>query len=251
VATRLMVSGTKISRMETGARSASLRDVRDLADLYAATDADRDHLMSLARQSRQRAWWQQHDVPYSDYIGLEAGALAIDDYESTIIPGLLQTEAYARQVVQGIMFSADAELIERRVQTRMRRQQVLDGDEPPRLRAVVDESALRRKVGGVEVMVEQLRNLLDRVSTAPTVTLQVIPFSAGAHPGLDSTFVYLHLGSSVSDVVYVEGLVGSVYLDTPADLERYRQAFDRLKEVALTPDQSLDKVDEIMNDLQA
>jgi len=251
VADRLMVSTTKVSRMETAARGASQRDVRDLLDLYGVGGRDRDQLMTLARLSKQRAWWQQHDLGYSDYIGLEAAALAIDDYESTNIPGLLQTEAYARHIVRGILFGSEPEVVESRVEARLRRQQLLAIDDPPTVQVVVDESALRRKIGGVEVMVEQLQSVLNRVSSSPNITLQVIPFSVGAHPGLDSTFIYLHLQEAVSDVVYVEGLVGSLYLDTPGDLERYRQAFGRLKEVALTPEESLEKVAEIIGDLQA
>lgn len=249
VAARLMVSPTKMSRMETAARPASQRDVRDLLNLYGVADRERDRLMTLARLSNQRAWWQQHDLGYSDYIGLEAEALGIDDYESTIIPGLLQTEAYARRVVQGILFDADPSLVEQRVEARLRRQELLKIDHPPTLRIVVDESALRRKVGGAAVMIEQLQNLYDRVGSAAHISLQVIPFSTGAHPGLDSKFIYLHLSEAVPDVVYVESLVGSLYLDTPGDLQRYRQAFDKLREVALSPDQSLEKVAEIIGDL--
>lgn len=235
---RLLVSPAKISRIETGVRGVSLRDVRDLCEIYGADETERDHLAELARESKQRSWWQQYDLPYGTYIGLEAAASSIHDYECSIVPALLQTETYARAVTDGVLYDAAPDVAAQRVEARLTRQHVLTQEPQPQLWVVLDEAALHRVVGGPAVMREQLEALTERAAL-PNVTVQVIPFEAGAHPGMDSTFTLLHLEEEVNDVVYIEGLVGNLYQETPIDLERYRRAFDQLRAIALSPKDSL------------
>jgi len=245
VADRLLCSATKVSRMETGHRGATLRDVRDLCNLYGVDDAKRERLMSLARQSRERSWWQEVDhqlsAPYSTYIGLETAAVSIRDYESGVVPGLLQTEDYARAMIRGnTLPRATPEVVDELVATRMTRQHILRGDDAPRLWAVLDEAVLHRRVGGAEVMRAQIERII-KDSELPNVTVQILPYDIGSHPGLDSTFIILEFAEpAVSNAVYVEGLVGQIYLERPQDVERYTHTFDHLRAMALSPADSLD-----------
>jgi transcriptional regulator with XRE-family HTH domain len=251
VASRLMVSATKISRLETAARPASLRDVKDLSDIYQVADEERDRLMTLARDSRRRSWWQQYELPdtLATYVGLEDAAVSIHQYLTSVVPPLLQTEEYAHAVTSGTTLDISAEQVEQRVRARLTRQTLLTSDRPPELWAIVDELALHRVVGGPAVMLGQLEALLERDQLA-NVTLQVIPLEAGAHPGMDSAFTVLHLEeSAVSDVVYVEGLVGRFYLQSPGDLLRYRRAFDQLRAIAMSPRDSRQRVAAIASGL--
>lgn len=248
VAGRLLVSTTKLSRLETAARPASLRDVKDLSDLYRVTADERERLMTLARDSRRRSWWQQYDLPYSTYVGLEAASLSISHYATSIVPGLLQTREYARAVTEGVVPETSADALEQLVEARLTRQDLLTGDQPPRLWTVLDEAVLRRLVGGPAVMHAQLTALVADAAR-PNVTVQIIPFEAGSHPGMDSTFILLQLEDAVSDVVYVEGLLGHHYLQSPADLDRYRRVFDQLRAVALSPKESATKIASILDTL--
>jgi transcriptional regulator with XRE-family HTH domain len=241
VAARMLVSPAKISRIETGARGVSLRDVRDLCGIYGADPGERDHLTALVRESKQPSWWQRYDIPDATFVGLEAAAATILDYESSLVPGLLQTRDYARAVVEGVMYGAAPEVVQQRVEVRMTRQRLLTQDAAPQLWTVIDESVLHRAVGGPGVMSAQLEVLVDSAAL-PNVTVQVIPFEAGAHPGMDSTFILLHLAEDVPDVVYIEGLVGNLYQESPADLARYRRAFDQLRAIALSPKDSVLKI---------
>jgi hypothetical protein len=256
VAERLLCSAAKISRMETGHRSISLRDVRDLCGVYGVEDAaKREHMMTLARESRQRAWWQNYDLGnLSTYIGLETAASSISDYDSSVVLGLMQTEDYARALMQSsqsMLFNADQ--VEPRVEARLTRQELLTRTDPPppRVWAVVDEAALRRIVGGPAVMHAQLQRVIE-AANLPNVTLQVLPFTAGAHPALDSAFTIMEFKEpAVSSVVYVEGLVGEIYLERQADLDRYCQVFDHLRAMALGPKDSIAFIDKIGGEYRA
>lgn len=241
VAVRMLVSPAKISRIETGVRGASLRDVRDLCEIYGADQGERERLAALVRESKQPSWWQQYDLPNATYVGLEAAAVSMLDYESSVIPGLLQTEDYAHAILEGFLYDASPELIQQQLEARMTRQQLLHGERAPQLWTVIDEAALHRVVGGPAVMRAQLESLVESAALA-NVTVQVIPFEAGAHPGMDSTFVLLHLEEEVADVVYIEGLVGNLYQESPSDLARYRRAFDELRAIALSPKDSIARV---------
>jgi transcriptional regulator with XRE-family HTH domain len=246
VTERAMFSATKLSRLETGRVGASPRDIRDLCIVYGITDqAERDRLMALAREGKQRAWWQPFDLPYATYVGLEAEATSISQYESDIVPGLLQVEDYARAIIGSGDPLLDASAINGRTEARLRRQALLDKEDAPLLHCILDEGALRRPVGGPAVMRAQLARIM-AVADLRKVVFQVIPFAVGAHPGLDSNFVILEFDEpTVNDVVYVEGAVGNIYLETAADLTRYRRIFSRLRSIALDPEGSVAMVSRI------
>ena len=236
VAGRLMVSQSKISRLENGRRSISQRDVRDLCDVYNVDDERiRAGLMEMAKESRQRGWWHEfNDIPYSVYIGLEAEASSIRAYESSFVPGLLQTEEYAAAVVQGTQPDTDATAVGRRVEVRLKRQSRIYGENQlGSLWAVIDEAVLRREVGSRAVMAEQLVQLLD-LSARSNINLQVIPFSHGAHPGMTGTFSLMEFPESAdSTVVYFEGVTSDLYLEKDADVRRYTGLYDHLRAAAL------------------
>lgn len=237
VAGRLLVSQSKISRLENGRRSISPRDVRDLCDLYEMDDPKmRSSLMELARESKLRGWWNDFaDIPYSVYIGLEAEACSIRAYESSFIPGLLQTRGYAEAVVLGTQPDTGPEAIRSRVAVRLKRQERISGaDEIGSFWAVIDEAVLARQVGGPAVMAEQMRQLLE-VSEQTNVALQVIPFVRGAHPGMTGTFSLMEFPDSAdSTVVYFEGVTSDLYLEKEEDVRRYTGLYDHLRAAALS-----------------
>jgi hypothetical protein len=214
-----------------------------LLELYGVTGPERDGLIRLAREARQPGWWHSfRDVlpnPYEVFIGLEAGAASIRNFEPVVVPGLLQTDEYARQMSRGGPRELDREDIERRVQVRMERQRIVTREDRPRLWAVIDEAVIRRVVGGPEVIAEQLRHLIECAEHGKT-TLQVVPFSAGAHAGTTGPFIILDFPEPTDpSVVYVETLAGDLYLEERADVDRYTLAFDRLLAAALHPDDSV------------
>lgn len=239
----LLCSPSKISRIETGQRGATLRDVRDLCDLYGVTgEAERDRLMNLAREGKQQGWWQPYDLPDSTYVGLEQAATSLEIYHSAVVPGLLQTADYARAVHEGGIPKLNQDVIEQRIEVRIRRQMLLSQGKPPGFHAVLDEAALYRQVGGPRVMYEQLKKIIDACER-PRTSVQVLPYTVGAHPAMESNFTILKLdtlATRVSRVVYVEGLVGQIYLDRPQDTDRYLQAFAQLMKIALNPQDSVD-----------
>ena len=240
VADRLLISPSKLSRLETGQRGASARDIRDLCNLYQVDDEQRQHLTELAREGKQRAWWQPLALPYTTYVGLEDEATSISDYGLGIMPGLLQTADYARAIVRAAVPRWVPEVVEQRVEGRMTRQQLLYSDDPPRLEAVVDESVLHRVVGSTAVMRAQLERLLE-LSDLPNVTLRVIPYGAGALPAGNNKFIILGFPqAAVSDVVFVEGLTGDLYLDDPRDVEIYQLTFRTLMQLAASPEATRD-----------
>jgi transcriptional regulator with XRE-family HTH domain len=234
VAERLLCSPTKISRAETGTRRASLRDVRDLCQIYGVSDSQLAELMDLARMAREPGWWTKYSDLNMEYIGLEQEAVAITCFTMYCVPGLLQTEAYARAVIHSIEPKIDPKILDERVEARLRRQDVLLRESPPRYRALVDESVLRRRVGGPDVMAAQLGHILSLQHDAK-ITVQVIPSEVGTYPAQDSMFVLLDLPEPVSSIVFVEGLMHHQFLERPADLDRYREAVSDLRDRALSP----------------
>jgi transcriptional regulator with XRE-family HTH domain len=236
-------STSTIFRIETGRSRPQPGNVRVLLELYGVSGPERDGLIRLAREARQPGWWHSfRDVlpnPYEVFIGLEAGAASIRNFEPVVVPGLLQTEEYARQMSRGGPRELDRDDIERRVQVRLERQRILTREDRPRLWAVIDEAVIQRVVGGPEVMREQLRHLIDSAEQGKT-TLQVVPFSAGAHAGTTGPFIILDFPEPTDPaVVYVETLAGDIYLEERADVDRYTLAFDRLLAAALHPDDSV------------
>jgi transcriptional regulator with XRE-family HTH domain len=241
-AERLMFSMSKLSRMETGHGVATLRDVRDLCDLYGVTDeAERERLMALAREGKQQAWWQSYDLGYATYVGLETEAVAISAFQSSVVHGLLQTADYARAGHEGAMPRLDPEQIEMQIEAKLTRQRILARGNPPCFTVVLDEAALHRVVGGRQVMAAQLAKILD-MSALPNVTVQVLPYEVGAHPAVESNFTILELPNPTPGVVFVEGLIGSTYLERDDDLTRYRKIFNQLQSIALNPKDTVDMI---------
>ncbi|GAA2637466.1 helix-turn-helix transcriptional regulator [Streptomyces axinellae] len=248
VADRLLVSQSKISRLENGRRSISQRDVRDLCGVYEVEDRRVvDSLMQMAKESRQQGWWHAFgDIPYSVYIGLETDAASLRVYEPQVVPGLLQTRPYAEAVVAGALPEATAADIERRVQVRVRRQdRIRETRNPLRLWAVLDESVLRREVGGKHTMAEQLGYLIE-MSQQPHVTLQVMPFSMGAHPGVNGQYAILEFpDASDSTVIYLEGVTSDLYLEKANDVQNYSVMYEHLRAQALNPDQTREFIEKV------
>jgi transcriptional regulator with XRE-family HTH domain len=239
VAEQLECSPSKISRLETGKGIPRARDVRDMLDLFGVKDVqERDRLLRLARDGQQQGWWEEYAevlrpelAQRPDHIGnlvaLEADATAILTFQLAVVPGLLQTEDYARAVLtEGFRQRHDANEIDRLVELRMRRQQVLRRDgEPLRLHCVLDEAVIRRSVGGRETMAAQLQALID-ASERPNITLQVVPFDAGVHAGMAGSFMLLEFADSKDhDRVYLEGHAGITYIEHPNDVLNYQQLF--------------------------
>jgi transcriptional regulator with XRE-family HTH domain len=241
VADRLLVSQSKISRLENGRRSISQRDVRDLCGVYEVDDHRVvDSLMQMAKDSRQQGWWHAFgDIPYSVYIGLETDAASLRVYEPQVVPGLLQTQQYAEALITGALPESTPVEIDKRVSVRIRRQsRIQESDQPLRLWAVIDEAALRRVIGGTYVMREQLEYLVE-MTQLPHVTVQVLPFDMGAHPGINGQYAILEFpDASDSSVVYIEGVTSDLYLEKANDVIKYTVMYEHLRAQALNVEQS-------------
>ena len=247
VAEKLLCSATKVSRLETGARRPSLRDVRDLCVLYGVDEATSIELMSLARGAREQGWWTQYeDLNLDPLIGLEQDAIAITCYSMYYMPALLQTEDYAQTIIKAIAPKIDAAIHQQRVEVRMRRQQLLDNAKRPRYRVLLDEAALRRRVGGPAVMAAQFDKVLDAARQGKAA-VQVIPFEVGEYAAVDAYFVLLDFDeeSNLSPVVFIEGLTGNQYIERKADIARYREAIESLRDSALSLRDSLSLMQEL------
>lgn len=247
VAEKLLCSATKVSRLETGARRPSLRDVRDLCVLYGVDEATSIELMSLARGAREQGWWTQYeDLNLDLLIGLEQDAIAITCYSMYYMPALLQTEDYARTIIKAIAPKIDTAVHQQRVEVRMRRQQLLDNANRPRYRILLDEAALRRRVGGPAVMAAQFDKVLDAARQGKAA-VQVIPFEVGEYAAVDAYFVLLDFDeeSNLSPVVFIEGLTGNQYIERKADIARYREAIESLRDSALSLQDSLSLMQEL------
>ncbi|MCG5215974.1 helix-turn-helix domain-containing protein [Streptosporangium sp. KLBMP 9127] len=247
VAQKLLCSPAKISRIETAQRGASLRDVRDLAQIYLVTGAAEVRaLMTMADEAKKPGWWQQYDDPdFRSLLGLEEAATSMTIYETCIVPGLFQTEEYARSIIRGLLPRMSPDVLNVRVEARIKRQQLLFQETPPRYWALMDESVLHRHVGGREVMRDQLGRILE-LSELPHVVVQVIPFTVGAHMGLDNAFTFLQLSDpAVADTVFVEGLMGQLYLEKPSHIEIYNEALESLRAAGLDPATSVARIAEI------
>ncbi|MFJ8668173.1 helix-turn-helix domain-containing protein [Streptomyces sp. NPDC093600] len=254
VAERLLVSQSKISRLENGRRSISQRDVRDLCGVYEVEDERVvESLMQMAKDSRQQGWWHAFgDIPYSVYIGLETDAESLRVYEPQIIPGLLQTHGYAEAVIAGALPESTPADIDKRVTVRTRRQERIKDDERPlRLWAVIDEGALRRIVGNRQLMIEQLEHLVEQ-SHLPHVTVQVLPFDMGAHPGISGHYAILEFpDTSDSSVVYIEGVTSDLYLEKAQDVAKYSVMYEHLRAQALNVEQTREFISDIAKEYAA
>lgn len=234
----IRASRSKISRLEHGRVSYKVRDVEDLLTLYGVTDDQtRAGLVALAREANAAGWWAKYGdiLPgwFEGYLGLEAAASLIRTFDLQFIHGLFQTEGYARAVTVLGHESAPATEIDRWVSLRMKRQELLTSADPPTVRCVLDEAALRRPVGGRQVMAEQLRYLAE-AGELPTVTLQVVPFHGGGHAGAGGSFTILRFREDdLPDVVYVEQLTTALYLDRRGEVDHYSDVMNRLSAQAL------------------
>jgi transcriptional regulator with XRE-family HTH domain len=242
VATELGWSESKLSRIETAAIGIRDPDLERLLDLYSVAGKDRARLVSLAGQARQRAWWEVYGDalphPYETYIGLESEAVSISTYEAQVVPGLLQTAEYASAVTQADGVFHDHEVIEQRVAVRMARQAVLAREHPPQLRAILDEAVLRRPIGGPDIQRRQLLRLVE-ASEQPMITIQVLPFSVGAHRALAGSFIVLEFASDAGQaLVYSEGMTGGVFRSKSNELDSYLTSFESLRAQALSPEGS-------------
>jgi transcriptional regulator with XRE-family HTH domain len=223
-------------RLESAQQRPQKSTLIQLLDLYGAAEPRRSELLTLLREASQRGWMRPYrsELPdvYSDYIGFEDEARSIANYESLFVPGLLQTEAYARAQLRGTLPNASEAEIESRVAARLERQPVLAKDDAPKLWAIMDEAALRRLVGGRDVMRGQAAHLLE-ARTLPNVTIQVIPYGAGAHPGMDGSFVILEFPDPDDpSIVYVESAAGGLFLEQDAEIRRYMLMFEHLRAAA-------------------
>jgi transcriptional regulator with XRE-family HTH domain len=225
-------SHSKISRMEHGRVGFKERDIADLLTLYGVLDGpEREALLNLAKEANTPGWWQA----YSDilpnwvepYFGLEAAASFIREFELQFIPGILQIEEYARAVIRLGTLTSEDEIV-RRAKARISRQDIFLRDDPPKIWAVLDEGALRRHIGGREVMRAQLEHLVE-MCEHPNVTLQILPFSAGAHRAMGGPFTILrYTEPDLRDVVYIEQLTSALYLDKPTEVDAYLEVIEEV-----------------------
>jgi hypothetical protein len=250
----IRASEWKIHRLENGQVGFKERDIIDLLQLYEVTDpTEVADFVILAREANAPGWWQHYGdlLPqwFRTYVDLESAATLIRTYEGQLVPGLLQTEDYMRAVIRGAHLNNSPEETERRVALRVARQTLLARADAPRLWAVVDEAALRRPVGGREVMRAQLERLIE-ATKLPNVTLQVLPFAAGAHPAMVGAFNLLRfLDRELPDVVYLEHLTNASYLDKRDEVETYLDVMEKLCVGSAPPAKTVEFLDKILNDL--
>lgn len=236
------INAATLYRIEMAKARPQPRTLKALLDLYGASDEKREGLSTLLRDAGQQTWLQpyQEDLPpeYNTLISFEAEAQQVWTYGMTIIPGLLQAEGYARHLIAGMLPDASDQEVERRVETRMRRQEVLSKKNPLKLWAIVDEAALRRPAGSSDDMraqVDHLRKAMQR----PEVTLQILPFDAGPHPAMLGAFDILKFAEAgLSDIIYLEGLTNDLFLDDAVSAQRYAETFDYLRAGAASPVQT-------------
>jgi transcriptional regulator with XRE-family HTH domain len=247
-------SSAKVSRIETARTPVAASDLPPLLALYGATGAEAERLEWMAQTARERGWWRIYadDLPseYTTYIGLEAEASSVTYYLATVLPGLLQTEDYARAVLQSIILLPPGE-VERRVQVRRTRQRRLDETDGTSLNllAVLDESVLRRRVGGLEVMRDQLGHLVD-LAGHPNIAIQVLPYSAGAHAATSGPFTILTVPHyRDTEIVYVELMGGGLFIEDEQEVYRYTLVIDDLRAAALDTAESIAFINKIITEL--
>jgi transcriptional regulator with XRE-family HTH domain len=250
VAEKLDLSPSTVSRMETAQVGVRPNDLRPLLDIYGVGGVQRDELLKLARERRQQAWWNRYkDLQSVALASLERGTSSILQWSALLVPGLLQTEAYTRAIL-GDRLPERSPDIEPRVEFRLKRQELLSDPQAPQFRVVLDEAILKRPVGGPSLMWRQLQHLVDEASK-PNITLQVLPFGAGVHGGLDGEFTILQYPDPADpDVVYLETAAGQRYDESGDVARRYNLIFDRLQEAALKPEESVRALTDAIRDLR-
>jgi len=243
---------SKISRLETGKVSFKERDVEDLLTFYGVSDGkERDQVLDLVREANTLGWWHSFGevLPswFEAFVGLESAASVVRAYEVQFIPGLLQCPEYVDAVVSTNRTQTAADL-KRRIELRQRRQAALERTDAPVLWAVLDEAALRRPIGGPEVMKAQIAYLIEQASR-PNVTIQLLPYSVGAHAAEGGAFTLLRFAEAdLPDVVYLEHLTGAQYIERAEDVEQYARAMDRISVDALHPDDTVRALDDLIRE---
>jgi transcriptional regulator with XRE-family HTH domain len=254
VAEKLGLAPSTLSRIETGKAPTRTAYLTAMLDLYGVHDlAGRQILMDMAREGHRKGWWAAWEdvlpTGFGVYVGLEAEASSLRAYESSVVHGLLQTESYARVVSTAVRRRQTPEQIERLVALRMQRQEVILRADPIELWLILDETVIRRTMGGPELMRAQLNHLAD-ASQWPNVTLQVLPFSAGPHPCLNGPFTIIEFPDRFDpDVVYTEGVAGQAYLERDRDVRIRAEAFDLLRAASLSPADSTDLISKLAREI--
>ena len=250
VAEKLDLSPSTVSRMETAQVGVRPNDLRPLLDIYGVEGEQRDELLQLARERRQQAWWNRYkDQQNVTLASLEPGTSYILQYSALLVPGLLQTEAYARTILGGIPPESSPD-IEPRLEFRLKRQELVSDPQAPQLWVVLDEAILKRPIGGPSIMSDQLQRLIDATSL-PNITLQVLPFAAGLHAGLDGEFTILKYRDPADpDVVYLETAAGQRYDESGDVTRRYNLIFEHLQKAALKPEESVRALTGAIRDLR-
>jgi transcriptional regulator with XRE-family HTH domain len=254
VASRLGWSPSKISRIETSRTALTVADLRKLVDLYQTPAAVRDRLTELARTAGQRGWWDAYgetlSYGYSTFLALEDDAESERFYAQAIVPGLLQTSAYAEGIIRAGLLAAPPGEIHRRVQARLTRQRRLVGENPLQISLILDEAVLRRQVGGPAVMTEQIDHLIE-MAGYPNITIRILPFSQGAHIGMAGSYALLRFPGPVpSYIVYLENLTDELFIESEAEAYHYLLAFDRLTELALGPEESINLAAQVAQEIR-
>ncbi|MEQ3550143.1 helix-turn-helix transcriptional regulator [Pseudonocardia nematodicida] len=249
-------SDSKMSRLESGKVGFKERDVADLLTMYGIGQGpERDQVLAMAADSNESGWWARFNdvLPgwFEDFVGLEASASRILSYELLFVPGLLQTERYARAVLSGgraDLPPADREQVNKKLEVRLRRQRILHRRDAPTFWVVLDESVLRRPVGGPAVLREQIDHLLE-LSALPNVIVQILPFGLSGYAA-EHAFAMLRFAEpELPDLVYLEEMTGATYLDKRADVERYGQSMDRLTVDAMDPERSRQHLSKLLAEL--
>jgi transcriptional regulator with XRE-family HTH domain len=247
VAKALSWSESKVSRIESGKSPLADQDAKLLLGEYGVGDPDEiRQFITLARKSRQNGWWHSFGdaLPewFKPYLGFEADAASIWTYQTELVPGLLQTESYAQAVIRATEPDFSAEEVEARASARVQRQEILTSEAPPKVWAILNEAVIRRIVGSAGIMKEQLTALADRAESLPNVTVQVLPFDAGAHVSMGYSFSYLSFDDVPGSVVYAEGITSGTYFDKQSDLSRHEEMFQRLVAASERPEKSIDMI---------
>jgi transcriptional regulator with XRE-family HTH domain len=249
----IRASESKMSRLELGRVAFKERDISDLLMLYGVKDPEqRDAVLALVREANRSGWWREYDdvMPgyFQNYVGLEEAATQLRTYETHFVPGLLQTPDYARAVIQAAMLPLSPRDLDRAVNLRIKRQEVLRRREPLRVWAVIDEGALRRPVGNERVHRAQLEHLLE-LAELPNVALQVLPLRSGLYAGGGAFSILRFSDADLPDVVYVEHLVSALYIEKLEHVERYIEVMDRLSVQSLTPEASTELVSKLLTEI--
>ncbi|MBB5494303.1 helix-turn-helix domain-containing protein [Nocardiopsis exhalans] len=255
VAERIGITDSTLWRYETGMTRPKPGDVAILLDVYGVHGAEREELIEMAKHARKRGWWHRHRQAlkpgFDSYIGLEAAASVVRTFQTSVVPGILQTEAYARAVIEQTAISSAPDMVDEKVLVRMSRQELITREDAPlQVVAILDEAVLRRQVGGPETMHEQLQRLI-ALAQHPNVTIRVVPFAHGAHPGLDGQFNLLEFPEQADpDLVYLEQAGSGLVPEDPEEVRRYTLMFGSLLGRALKANESLSFMRGLLSDDQ-